>query len=71
MDMTDRLSAVRGQIRHIGLDPLVVTYNQFAKICDDFLGRMVNDKWYLNCSDKSFKRFYQEFRKWQKNEKIA
>lgn len=64
--LTAKLSALRGQMRYCNFDPLKVTEKQFYAFCDDYLGRTVKDDWYLNCTDKQFKRFYNMFKKWQK-----
>jgi len=69
MDTNDRLSALRGYMRRIGITPETADFTQFERICDEYFGTICKEKtreWYLNLSDGKFMNLYRQFVIWQK-----
>ena len=61
------ISAVRGQMRHLGLDPEACTALDAERVLDD-LGRMGVDAglWFWSASDAQITKFRKGWEKWRK-----
>jgi hypothetical protein len=61
----EAISAVRGEMRHIGLDPIACTTLDAERVLDD-LGRKGVDagKWFWSASDSQAKAFRKGWEKW-------
>lgn len=60
----DAISAVRGQLRHVGVDPTTATEFQIELALSE-----VRPEFQVNASDAQWKLFMQEFKKWQRSQK--
>lgn len=61
------ISATRGQMRNLGLDPLACSALDAERVLDD-LGRMGVDAglWFWSASDREVGKFRKEWEKWRR-----
>ena len=62
------ISAVRGEMRHTGLDPEACTANDAHNVLDDLYRRGIEAAaWYGSTSDSQLTKFYRGWNKWLKS----
>lgn len=63
------LAAVRGEMRHVGIDPEACTALDAERVLDD-LGRKGHQAglWFWSATDKQVNRFRKEWGQWQKQQ---
>lgn len=69
MNVSDAISAVRGQARHRGYDPSRISADTALRILDDWARQKPNtaiSRWYQAASERTILRFEKHWRRWQK-----